>query len=213
VGINFNYAESILMFSKLQKKRHFGKLVYLNISHLANKPHIPFWNMESLSQSFLLSQVIHPLAFVLSFGDGYEINSIKYTQENTKLFLNLNLTIFNNRSENFIVNLTSGTLSPHFDWSMELITTTGKIVKINSLWELKLFDGDKVTNLIEEPKRWMDVWHPSPVGNGVKRTGYYFELDQFFDSINTGQPFSPNLPDMIPVYEIMEIIDNFLTMK
>jgi len=213
IGINFNYAESLLMLSKLQEKEDFGNISYMNISHLANKPDTPYWGMESLSQSFLLSQAIHPISFVLNFGNGYHIKAIDYTQKGSKIFLNLNLIIFTNDSSSFSVNLVCGTVSPHFDWNMELITDTGKMVKIDSLWELKLFDANKKTGLIDETKRWMDVWHPSPVGNGVKRTGYYHELDVFFKCIKTRSTFSPSLPDMIKVYELMETIDKSLIVK
>ena len=52
VGINFNYAESLIKINELFKKENFGKLRYLNISHIANKPDKPLWGLKCLSDYF-----------------------------------------------------------------------------------------------------------------------------------------------------------------
>jgi hypothetical protein len=95
---------------------------------------------------------------------------------------------------------------------MELITDRSKIIRINSLWELELLDSDKKTGLIDDTKRWKDVWHPSPIGNGHKRTGYFHELNYFFECVKINKAFHPNLIDMLSVYQLLDQInDNLIT--
>ena len=157
-----------------------------------------------------MAQAIHPLAFVLSFGTSYIINSLEYTQTDNKFFLNLNLKVLTEDGNYFIANIVTGTFAPHFDWNMELATDKGKIVRLDSLWKLELLDSQKQTQLLDNPKRWKDVWHPSPVGSGHKRTGYYHELDEFFETIRNKNQFNPSLKQMLNVYELMESINQNL---
>lgn len=212
IGINFSYTETLLILKKLLKEEGFGKIIYLNISHLANKPIKPLWKLDNLSQSFLLAQAIHPLSFALNFGEKHKATTIDYKQYGNLFLLNLKLKIINN-DNSFIANITTGTCSPHFEWQMDLITDKGKVLRINSLWELELLDSEKGTSLIPNTKRWKDVWHPSPVGNGLKRTGYYHELESFFDSVRQRKTFYPNLASMVGVYELIDQIDNNLVIN
>ncbi len=212
VGINFSYTDSLLILKELLNEKKFGNILYWNINHLANKPTEALWGLNSVPQSFLLAQAIHPLAFILSFGDNYKIKSIDYSQFADQLLLNLNLDI-NRNGKSFVANITSGTCSPHFEWNMEIITDQGKILRINSLWELELLDAGKKTDLVKNTKRWKDVWHPSPVGNGLKRTGYYHELSSFFDSVRENKTFYPNLSNMFAVYTLIDQISKNITVK
>lgn len=210
VGLNFNYAETVNIFDKLSEKKDFGKIKYLSISHYGNKPKEPIWGLKSTIKSFLLAQAIHPIGFMTKYGENIKSCDIKTINENNNLFVSGNFLLENSNGDQVIANLTTGSMSPHFMWRVELITDKSIIIRINSLWEFEIFDNNKTTNLIDKTKRWKDVWNPSPLSNGYSRTGYLNQFSNFFDCIETGKPFASSLEKLIPVYEILNLLEKEL---
>jgi len=211
VGLNFNYAEAINIVDKMSKEKDFGEIAYLSVSHYGNKPKKkPFWGLESTVKSFLLAQAIHPIGFMLKYGKHVKTSDIKTINGNNNLFVSGNFLLENTDGKRVIANLTTGNMSPHFIWRLEFITDKSIVIRINSLWELEIFDRNKATNLIEETKRWKDVWNPSPLSNGYSRTGYFHQFKEFFSCIKNKKEFGSNLESLISVYQVLNIIEEKL---
>lgn len=213
VGLNFNYAEAVNMVDKLSVKEDFGKIKFISISHYGNKPKEPIWGLKSTVKSFLLAQAIHPIGFLTKYGENLVSHDIKTINTAGNLFISGSLVLENNNHEQLIANFTTGNMSPYFMWRIEIITDKSIVIRINSLWELEIFDSNKSTNMIDDTKRWKDVWTPSPLSNGYARTGYYHQFDQFFYCVKNKIPFSSSLEHLIPVYRILDLLENKLEVK
>lgn len=210
VGLNFNYAEAVNIVDKLSEKKDFGKIKYISISHYGNKPRAPLWGLTSTVKSFLLAQAIHPIGFLTKYGENLLSCDIKTLNVEGNLFVNGSFVLQNSEKEQMIANLTTGNMSPYFMWRIEIITDKSIVVRINSLWELEIYDNSKSTNMIEDRKRWKDVWTPSPLCNGYSRTGYYHQFSQFFECVKHKIPFTSSLENLLPVYRILNILENRL---
>lgn len=210
VGLNFNYAEAVNIFDELCIKEAFGKIRFLSISHYGNKPKEPLWGLKSTVKSFLLAQAIHPIGFMTKYGNTIKEYDIKTINKDGDLFVSGNFLLENEAGDQIISNLATGNMSPHFMWRVELITDKSIVIRINSLWEFEIFDSNKATNLIDKPKRWKDVWNPSPLSNGYARTGYFHQFSEFFNCIKSGKPFESSLEKLIPVYHILNILEQEL---
>jgi len=214
VGLNFNYAEAINIIDKMSKERDFGKIIYLSISHYGDKPKkVPFWGLESIERSFLLAQAIHPIGFMLKYGNNVKNSNIKTINRNNNLFVSGNFLLENTNGNQVIASLTTGNMSPHFMWRLEFITDKSIVIRINSLWELEIFDRNKTTNLIDESKRWKDVWNPSPLSNGYSRTGYLNQFKEFFNCVKNKKQFASSLESLTSVYQVLDIIEENLLEK
>ena len=213
VGLNFNYAETVNLFDKLSKKEDFGKIKYLSVSNYGNKPKKPLWGLKSTVKSFLLAQAIHPIGFMTKYGENIGAYDIKTINKDGNLFVSGNFLLTNTNGDQIIANLTTGNMSPHFMWRVELITDKSIVIRINSLWEFEIFDNNKSTNLIDKPKRWKDVWNPSPLSNGYSRTGYFNQFSEFFNCVKNGIQFASSLENLIPVYHILNILEKELEIE
>lgn len=210
VGLNFNYAEAVNIVDELSKKEHFGRIQYISISHYGNKPKKALWGLKSAVKSFLLAQAIHPIGFMTKYGEKIKTYDIKTINRGEDLLVSGNFLLENAEGKQVIANLTTGNMSPYFMWRAELITDKSVIIRINSLWELEIFDSNKTTNLIDKPKRWKDVWNPSPLSNGYSRTGYFHQFSEFFNCVKNKKQFASSLENLIPVYKILNIMENEL---
>lgn len=210
VGLNFNYAEAVNIVDELSKKEDFGKIKYISISHYSNKPKAPLWGLASTIKSFLLAQAIHPIGFITKYGEILKSYDIKTVNSDGSLFVSGNLLLENTNGDQVIANLTTGNISPHFMWRVELITDKSLVIRINSLWELEVFDSNKTTKIIDKPKRWKDVWNPSPLSNGYSRTGYFHQFSEFFKCVKARKKFASSLESLLPVYKILNILEKEL---
>jgi phthalate 4,5-cis-dihydrodiol dehydrogenase len=213
VGLNFNYAEAVNIVDELSQSRDFGKIKYLSISHYGNKPKEPLWGLKSTVKSFLLAQVIHPIGFMVKYGDYVDTCDMNAIHEEGNLLISANFILKNSSGDQVIAHLTSGNMCPYFMWRIEFITDRAIVIRINSLWEIEIFDKNKVTNLIDNPKRWRDVWNPSPLSNGYSRTGYFNQLSEFFSCVRSKKQFASNLESLISVYQILDIVEKKLAKK
>ena len=210
VGLNFNYAEAVNSVDLLATKKDFGKITYISISHYGNKPRQPIWGLKSTIKSFLLAQAIHPIGFMTKYADIVRDYDLKTINKDGNLFVSGNFLLGDSSGNQVLAHLATGNLSPHFMWRLELITDKSIVIRINSLWELEVFDSNKKTNLIEKTKRWKDVWNPSPLSNGYSRTGYFNQFNQFFDAVKNKIEFKSNLKSLVPVYKILDILEKEL---
>lgn len=213
VGLNFNYAESVNIFDELLKKEDFGKIKYLSISHYGNKPKKPLWGLESTVKSFLLAQAIHPVGFMIKYGEKIRTYDIKTINNEGNLFVSGNFLLENENGDQVIANLTTGNMSPYFMWRVELITDKSIIIRINSLWDFEIFDNNKRTNLIDKTKRWKDVWNPSPLSNGYSRTGYLHQFSEFFACVKKKKQFASSLEKLLSTYHILSILEKELEIE
>lgn len=205
VGLNFRYAEPHQLFTHIMNKDGFGDIAHIQVTHMCNKPKTPLWGLTSTLKSFLLAQAIHPIDMLLHLGGDVKKKSLSIEKNNGALLLALQLEF----ESGAIGNLLTGTMFPHFESSIEVISTKSKILKLDSLWHLHMFDSEKQSALLSETKRWTDIWTPSPLNSGHGRSGYAGEIQAFIDAIATNGVFSPSFNDQIPVYEVMDFIEDY----
>ena len=210
VGLNFNYAEAVRMVDRLAKEKDIGRIKHISVSHYGVKPKKPLWGHKSLVKSFLLSQTMHAAGFITKYGAIIKSHDVKASNKNGKIFASGLFHLQNASGDQIIANITTGNLCPHFMWRAELITDKSIVIRINSLWELEIFDSNKTTNLIDTTKRWKDVWNPSPLSTGYSRTGYFTQFDEFFNCVINKKQFSSSFEKLVPAYKVLDILEEEL---
>lgn len=203
VGLNFRYAQPYQKLLNIVRNTNFGKPIYINLRHLANKPKSPLWGLSSTIRSFLLAQAIHPIDLLLNLGGEVIDRNVNIVNFRDSLIVNLCFTFKNN----LVGSLTTGNLFPHFDSTIEIISDKSNQVKLDSLWNLQLVNPEMETALIPETKRWSLNWNPSPLNSGYERSGYLGELTEFVKAISTNSSFSPSFNDLVPTYKTIDFIE------
>ena len=203
VGFNFNFAEVVRKLDDCLLSGELGEVVSIRVNHFASKPReFSFWGMYSLYQSFLLAQAIHPIAFVLKYLDTINLDKVTHRKVLSDNSIQLEIGLVGeNRGIPVLASIFTNNMAPHFDSSIEFITSKNCIIHLNSLWSLSVSVSSEQALL---GKRSRFEWSPSPVGNGLIRSGYYHELGEFFESIRNNIDFKENLLFAKKVYQVMD---------
>lgn len=203
VGFNFNYAEVVKKIDHCLNAGNFGEIISIRCNHYASKPRTyPFWDMESLYESFLLAQAIHPIGFILKYIESFNMDDITHRKVLNDENIQLEITISGKNNESpVLASIFTNNIAPFFDSQIEFITNKNYVIHINSLWNLS------ISTLGEDAllgKRTRYEWSPSPVGNGLVRAGYYLELEEFFRSIEQDVDFDGDLYFAQKVYAVLD---------
>jgi len=175
VGLNFSFTEPMQFLKGLMKSDEFGDIEHLQVSHYGNKPDSPIWGLESLSKSFLLSQAIHPLGLILDMGEmSNKSPEVSVHKNDVGVLYDVSMMLKSKKGNLFNANLLTCSTAPFFDWELQMISSTGIRVKVNSLWEIKVYSRKQGSPLISNRKWWRDTWKPSPLSGGFKRNGYQY---------------------------------------
>ncbi len=206
IGLNFRFAEPVKLIRSVLAQDPADHPAYVSVRHISSKPQVPFWDLDSLTRSFLLAQVIHPLDTLLLFcGPVREIKSVSCHNEKG-ILASINF-LFENGA---IGHLETGTVLSHFETALEVITRGGRICHLDSLWNLTISDGDSPSIRHRDSRRWGHSWSPSPLTSGYSRTGYHQELEEFFACVIQDKCFAPSFQDALPLYQIMDTLEQQL---
>jgi phthalate 4,5-cis-dihydrodiol dehydrogenase len=202
VGLNFRYASGVQRFCEVVANELFGDLVHLHIVHAANKPRAPMWETNSPTRSFMLAQAIHSVDLAITLGR--EVDTVKTSvRAGDKASLIQVDIVFKQGTTG---SLLTGSAFPAFSFEMRGVGSRGHMVRLDNFWDLTLLSEGRESPLIGDGKRWREAWHPSPLDSGYGRSGYFGELQAFFDAIRQGVRFPADYEALLPTYSIIDSV-------
>lgn len=208
VGLNFSFTEPIQFLKKIVVAPEFGIPAHLRVTHYGNKPSGVMWGLRSRARSFLLSQAIHPLGLLYDLGKPSGDRPLVHAYESAAgLFFDVNIQLIGAHGQPFTAELLTSSMSPFFEWQLQLVSNKGVIVNINSLLEIEVYSQHRHNPLIDNQKWWRDIWRPSPLSGGFKRNGYEHQFIAFFDSIRTSKPSITRIESMLPIYNLIDFME------
>jgi phthalate 4,5-cis-dihydrodiol dehydrogenase len=192
VGMNFRYSTPYLAFKKLLDSGEHGRPVSVTVTHVANKPRASLWGYDLL-WSVLLAQSVHPVNLVLDLiGKVERIESVEQ-RTGDRLFLGTQLR----GSSGALGNVVVATGAQRFHFSIHVVTDLGAVLTSTDLMDVVLRPADTGEQGAKV------VWNASPLDRGHRRSGYASELGALCDAVRLGRPFSPDVPSLIPTYEVL----------
>lgn len=202
VGMNFRQAGPYRRIKELLAEPDAGTVVSASVRHVASKPKRPLWGL-SLLRSVLLAQAIHPVDLLLDLcGSVTDVRVLRRLEPHDVL-VGAQLAF----EGGAIGGLVCGTHAPRFDTRIELITDTGVMISLTGLSELTIA-GLPAAKATGGSRGWSQQWRPSPLDTGYERTGFLGELAAFVDRVRTGEPFVPDLDDLLPTYEVLDALEH-----
>lgn len=197
VGMNFRYAGVTRRLKALTD----GQLTSATLRHFCNKPTQPFWDQTCLLKSFLYSQSIHSLDFLIDlFGPVEDVRTFGQIDD-SRIVLTIVLSFAGGASASLITANTS----PHFVFDFDVIALDGTHIASSALWSMNVSEKGK-TYALGEQKRWSDTWQHSPLVSGFERSGYAGQMSEFFAAVGEGRESRISFASMRPVYNCMSII-------
>lgn len=209
IGLNFGYTEPLRFVFSAVADPDFGKLSYLRVEHLNNKPSKDLWFKNNLIRDFLLSQIIHALGVIFDFGDPLDESEEVHTRvsENGILVCLNKQMKAKNGGPIFTAELISTSSSPFFDWSLEAVSDLGNMIRVNSLLEVEVYSHKQCYEFTKTPKWWRGTWRPSPMSSGYKRTGYQYEFANFFRQDESAYAPVHTIENALEIYKVMDRIE------
>ncbi len=203
VGMNFKYAKPMRQLRDMTRTEQFGKVVHIQLNHYASKPTAPLWGLDSTLRSFLLAQAIHTIDLGVTFGGG-ELRDIesRVQRHEDSLLVSLELGF----SSGATVSLLSGTMFPYFEFDMKIVSSNSMMVELNNLWNITLHEPVHGTGATGTAKRWRGAWQPGPLDSGYERSGYFGELEKFFDAVRNRSPYEASFESLLPTFRVIEQI-------
>lgn len=196
VGMNFSYSDSHNSITELISDKDFGKLSSITIEHLSSKPLEPFWNFDSIIESFLLAQLIHPLDYLLRMGGNYSKLNVFCSKNIQPFFLSLVIEF-----ENGIVgHIKSGSFYPRFKHQIEITSENGNIINVDDLSRVEITTKNIDLPFNMKANKCNIISHKSPLKSGYSSAGYSNEVTGFLKSYKENVPFETNLKSMVNTY-------------
>lgn len=202
VGLNFRYADPIQLI--LEYMRRYDLIpIYVSVKHTSSKPRNGLWGLDRI-RAFLLAQAIHPLDTLILVGGGGVVSchTESYFRE-SDMTISVNLRF----NSGCIGHLMTGTDSPKFENTLEIVTSEDVVFKLDNMWNLQVLDERFIPSEFPDKKRWNFTWAPSPLNSGFGRSGYARELEEFFSCVAESRAFSPSLADSVELYSVLDEID------
>lgn len=200
VGMNFRYATAIEHVHDLINEGKHGRILYLSIRHMANKPRTSLWG-ESVLRSMLLAQLVHPVDLAIHLvGEVSEVRT-KGTFRGDEITLVSTLV----HSGGATTSIVASTAARRFAFALTAITDRGVVIECRDLWEVTLHGSPAAP-----ATAWAELWSAGPLDRGYGRSGYEGELAAFFAAVRGEGPFRPDLDDLIPTYRILDEVHDAL---
>jgi predicted dehydrogenase len=193
VGMNFRWAEPVRELWRLLARPEIGRPLSVVVQHQANKPLTPLWDM-SLLRSFLFAQSIHPIDLLIALTGGIREPQVLCHSSGEGLQVDIQAATTGGGT----CSLVTGIHRARLRTRIEVTTTSGVRLELSDLSELT------VTGL-DEPG-WSRTWRPSPLQSGYTRAGFLPELAAFVEAVATGRPYTPGLADLVPTYQLTDLI-------
>jgi len=197
VGMNFRFANVTQRLKDLSE----GQINLITLRHFCNKPTTPFWDLTCLLKSFLYSQTIHGLDFLIDLcGPVADVSVVGKTTD-TLILMTIVLTFENGATASLITSNTC----PHFIFDFDVIAMESRHISSSALWSVDVAEVDK-TYAQNEQKRWTDHWAHSPLSSGYERSGYAGQMSEFISAVREGRESTISFASVAPVYQCMDQI-------
>ena len=198
VGMNFRYASVTQRLKALSE----DQVNSITLRHFCSKPITPFWDHTCLLKSFLYSQSIHSLDFLIDLCG--PVRNVKTVGENTgkRIVLTIVLTFQNGVTASLITSNTC----PHFVFDFDVIAMGGRHISSSALWSMNVSEVGKTYHINEE-KRWSDSWAHSPLASGFQRSGYAGQMNEFLSAVRERRDSDISFASVRPVYDCMSTIE------
>jgi phthalate 4,5-cis-dihydrodiol dehydrogenase len=206
VGMNFSYTDSNKIIHEIMQSDDFDEPAFISVEHVSSKPTTVLWNLDSVMDSFLLAQLIHPLDYLLSFGGRYNSIHVYSSRSHSPLFIQVMIEFENN----IIGCLKSGTFYPRFKHTIEIISRAGTTITVKDLGTIEVTRKDMPVPFDLKSKYCSTVYTPSPLKSGYSKAGYIGELEAFFQNILYNRDYRHSFSDLLPVYEALDKISSAL---
>lgn len=198
VGMNFRYAKTTQRLKTLAE----GHVNSISLRHLCNKPTTFLWDHTCLLKSFLYSQSIHSLDFLLDLcGPVSNVSTVGGVDGNLVV-----LTVLLNFKSGSSASLFTSNASPHFVFDFDAIALGRRHISSSALWSIKVAEVGK-SYADGETKRWSDSWEPSPLDSGFVRSGYAGQLAEFVNAVRERRESTISFASVQPVYACMDEIE------
>lgn len=203
VGYNFTFSDA---FEKLQKPLASSPIKLAKFRFLVGKLNQPVDGFETVLESNLYKIFIHPMHTLIStFGPYTRLQLFEQILTDNKFSMQIVFEFGGG-----LAILDWGNYSNRFECRFELTNEnceTGILDNLNHLEFWNLQDHKRNPNFAREFKsKEKTVWDYSPLSGGFERTGYQFELKNFFESITQNKPTNCELEQSLEVYKaILEI--------
>lgn len=198
VGMNFRYAEVTRRLKALSE----GQVNSITLRHFCNKPTSPFWDHTCLLKSFLYSQAIHSLDFLIDLCG--PVRKVATVGENTgsRIVMTVVLTFQSGATASLVTSNTC----PHFVFDFDVIALGGRHISSCALWSMNVSEVGKAYSFNEE-KRWSDSWAHSPLASGFERSGYAGQMKEFISAVRERRESEISFASVRPVYDCMAVIE------
>ena len=204
VGMNFSFTDVNNSLQEVINHTEFGDIDYLSVEHISSKPTTPFWDFDSIIESFILAQLIHPLNYILTIGGNYKKINVYRSKGIVPLFTNIVIEF----ESGAIGTINSGSFSPRFRHEIEVISNQGNMVKIKDLATIEIHQKTYSAPFDIHAKYCSTLITRSPLKSGFSTAGYSSELDAFFTSIIEDTVYLNSFESMISTYVAVEDIYN-----
>ncbi|MEP3637269.1 MAG: Gfo/Idh/MocA family oxidoreductase [Paracoccaceae bacterium] len=201
VGMNFRFASVTRQLRAVSE----GQIDCITLRHFCNKPTAPFWNQANLLQSFLYSQSIHSLDFLIDLCGPVRDVAVTANNSTRRILMTVMLRFSSGASASLITSNTS----PHFVFDFDAIAMGKRHVSSSSLWQLEVSEVGKVYNQAET-KKWTDAWAPSPLDSGFVRSGYAGQMIEFLTAVREQREASISFKSLRETYGCMDKIEESL---
>ncbi len=203
VGMNFSYSESHYSIKKLINDKDFGNISSISIEHLSSKPIIPFWNFQSIIESFLLAQMIHPLDYILRLGGDYKKINVFCSKKIKPFYISIVIEFENN----IIGHIKSGSFYPRFKHSIEIISDNSNIINVDDLAKIEYTSKNINLPINLNQKKCNIVNYRSPLKSGYTVAGYSDEINNFINFyLQKENQFETTLSSMTKTYIALDDI-------
>lgn len=198
VGMNFRYAS----VTRRMKSLIGGELDSITLRHFCNKPTQPFWNHTSLVKSFLYSQSIHSIDFLIDLCGPVRNISVFGNRRDSMIVMTIVLSFESGANASLVTSNTS----PHFVFDFDAICMGSRHISSSALWQLGVSDVGK-TYAHEETKRWSDSWAHSPLDSGFERSGYAGQMTEFLNAVREQRDSAISFASILETYRCLDEIE------
>lgn len=208
VGMNFGFTEMSNTLNKIIcDTGYFGDVTRIEINHHSSKPREPLWGYKSITDSFLLSQLIHPLHQILEIGGKVRDISFRSSIHDSPLFVDVIIDF----ASGAIGVLKCSTYYPFFEHRVEIYGSNGLVASIDNINQMKIVAEVERKNYFGKAPSLN--FNNSPLSSSAKNAGFSNELDKFFHDIINGLSFKNSLESMVPTYDIISYLSTELNRK
>jgi predicted dehydrogenase len=199
VGMNFSYSDSHHTVESLIEDEEFGNITSIMIEHLSSKPVEPFWNFDSIIESFLLAQLIHPLDYILRLGGTYSNINVFCSKNIQPFYLSLVIEF----DSGVIGHIKSGTFYPRFKHHLEITSDKGNIINVGDLSKVELTIRNFNVPFSLNSSKCNVVNHKSPLKSGYSSAGFSSEISSFIDAFLNKKKFKTSLNSTAYTYKAL----------